>query len=732
MSVQSLPSSLKETRTQGTVTFPCTVYRADASASEIPRPFITKVHWHDAVEILHFIHGHFRVRVGMEEYDICQEAFCFVGSGKLHAIYSADGYLEEALLFSPYILESPGVDSAERDLIDPLRSGQLTLPLMIDESSPAFCQIRHEYQVCQAIFESRSRIQGDQHMLEDAASQLRVKAALMNILATLSETGLLGEPSGKEDPRLETLKKVLGYIRDHFSEKIYLSDLAQLMNMNQYNDQMSIELAGAITPVLNKGDKIHFDWREAGASTNGLCISTALEEDRVPLLLKMWDYTMSEEGQLFANWGVEGVTFEYDENGNPRFTELVTNSPLPAFSIALNIYTLGGGAVSVIDKSREFGNYAENQMEAMEIWNANVDGAYDLPDLMTLNTQESADLAQVLREAVKYNRTNIADAYGLSVYFPYQRISNVDKAVSTYAAIGMDDSYSKAIRAFASVEASGQAVSGSSGSALSSLFGGGSSSSSGSGDLIGSLLSSFLGGGMDGMDFLSGRTLTEEQLGQYLTVNMLDPDKLVFQRYSDQWVIDLPAEQWALVHGIDMNMFYRTDAGYIDMGLDNLFELDPETGLMIADTSGTWLAINGQPVPYYHELSESVSENEWRITGRVPALLNGDRVDLLLVFDQDHESGYVAGARAVYDDPAIEAIPKNLTEIAEGDTITFLADLYDENQNHVDNYAFGNPITVAGELTVSDVEMPDPTKAVITYRFTDIYNVAYWTQAIGK
>ena len=151
----------------------------------------------------------------------------------------------------------------------------------------------------------------------------------------------------------------------------------QLMNMNQYNDQMSIELAGAITPVLNKGDKIHFDWREAGASTNGLCISTALEEDRVPLLLKMWDYTMSEEGQLFANWGVEGVTFEYDENGNPRFTELVTNSPLPAFSIALNIYTLGGGAVSVIDKSREFGNYAENQMEAMEIWNANVDGAYE-------------------------------------------------------------------------------------------------------------------------------------------------------------------------------------------------------------------------------------------------------------------------------------------------------------------------------------------------------------------
>ena len=86
-------------------------------------------------------------------------------------------------------------------------------------------------------------------MLEDAASQLRVKAALMNILATLSETGLLGEPSGKEDPRLETLKKVLGYIRDHFSEKIYLSDLAQLMNMNEQYFCRFFRMAMGKTPL---------------------------------------------------------------------------------------------------------------------------------------------------------------------------------------------------------------------------------------------------------------------------------------------------------------------------------------------------------------------------------------------------------------------------------------------------------------------------------------------------
>ena len=361
----------------------------------------------------------------------------------------------------------------------------------------------------------------------------------------------------------------------------------------------------------------------------------------------------------------------------------------------------------------------------------------DLTDLCNnLNTTESNALAKALRAAVKYNRTSIADAYGLSVYFPYQKMSNVDKAVSTYAAIGMDDSYSKAIRAFASVEASGQAVTGGVTSAIPSLFGlssGGSSSSSG--DMISSLLGSFLGGGMGDMsslmgDFLSGRTLTDEQLGTYLAANILDSGNLVFKQDGGQWVIDMAPDQWALVHGVDQNLFYDNGKGYVDMGLDNLFEFD-EAGRLVADTSGTWVAINGQPVPYYHETSQQTSDTEWRITGYVPCLLNGERAELLLTFDQDGSS--VAGARTVYVNGETDTIPKAMTEIAAGDTIVFLADLYDYDQNYIDSYAFGNELTVdENGLTVSDVYLPDPSKALITYRFTDIYNQAYWTPVVGK
>ena len=386
--------------------------------------------------------------------------------------------------------------------------------------------------------------------------------------------------------------------------------------------------------------------------------------------------------------------------------------------------------------SREFGTSAKVDM-------------VDLTDLCNkINTQESAALAKAVQSAVKYNRTgNISSAYGLSIYFPYQKMSNVDKAVSTYAAIGMDDSYAKAIRAFAQVESSGQAVSSGSSSAMYSLFdmlgssgsGAASSSSSGSsGDLVSELLSSFLGGGYGrvmGLDssntaFLSDREISDSDLTAFLADNMLDAAELVFKADNGAYVLDMKPEQWALVTGAVQNVFYDNGEGYVDLGLDNLFTFDDQ-GRMVADMDGTWLALNGQPAPYYVETAQYLDNGGWIITGRVPAMLNDQRVDLLIVFDHENENGYVAGARAVYGDET-DMVAKAITEIQDGDTIQFLADLYDYQQNYTDSYRFGKPITVSGALQVSSVYLPDKTKALVTYRFTDIYGQTYWTPVIGK
>ena len=354
----------------------------------------------------------------------------------------------------------------------------------------------------------------------------------------------------------------------------------------------------------------------------------------------------------------------------------------------------------------------------------------DLTDLCNnLGTQESVSLAKALRGAVKYNRTSISDAYGLSVYFPYQRTANVEKAASTYAAIGMDQDYAEAIRAFAGVEAGGQAVSGGSASPIGSLFGMPQGGGDASDDMIGQLLSAFLGGG--GSSFFSDRAMTPENLQTYLTDNRLQADALVFRRSGEAWTLELTPEQWALIHGVDRNVFYDNGSGYVDFGLDNVFSFD-EAGRLAADTEATGIAINGQPVAYYHETDEYVSESDWRITGYVPALLNGQRVELLLVFDAANEKGYVAGARAVYVSGETETVAKAGDAPTRGDELVFLADLYDYQQNYIDSYKLGDPIIVGDALTVSDVYLPDASKALITYRFTDLYNQTYWTQPIGR
>ena len=350
----------------------------------------------------------------------------------------------------------------------------------------------------------------------------------------------------------------------------------------------------------------------------------------------------------------------------------------------------------------------------------------DLTDLANrLGNDQGTALASVLKSAVKYNRSTVSNAYGLSIFFPYKKVSSVDKAVSTYAAIGLDDSYSDAIRAFASIEAGGQAVSSQSGYQIPSILmssGSGSGLSSGAygnSDMISSLLSSFLGG--SDLDFLSGRQADTESLTEYYADNMLDPSLLEVR----DGVLRLPAEQWALVHSIELSLFYDDGEGYIDLGLDPVYEWDEE-GNLLADTSGAWLALNGQITPYYCLGTDDDGET-WSTAGTIPVLLNGWRAELLVTFDAEHESGIISGARWVYEDET-DAVAKAVTEIETGDQIQLLCDYYAYDGTYQSSHMLGDPITVGEEgLVLTDLLLPDASKANYAYRLTDIYNEAYWT-----
>ena len=336
-----------------------------------------------------------------------------------------------------------------------------------------------------------------------------------------------------------------------------------------------------------------------------------------------------------------------------------------------------------------------------------------------LGTKEGEALSKVLLSAVKYNRTSagMTNAYGLSIYFPYRKTAAVSRAASTFERIGMDDAYTQCIRQFADVVDSGQAVSGGSDSPLPALLGmlGGAGSG---GDDISALLASVLG----------GRSLDMENANEYLTAHRFPDEALVWQTGEDGVpVLRLNEQQWGLVQDLELNLFYDVGEGYIDLGLDNTFDFDGEGGLLGVN-EGMWLAVEGQPVAYYHTATV-YDGTSYAITGRVPVLHNGSRAELILTFDTERPQGYVAGVQTVYLNGETDTVAKSQSGLQPGDTLEFLCDYYSYDGDYQDSYLLGAPLTVTEEeLTVGDVPLDGVTRA--SYRFTDIFGKHHWTPTL--
>lgn len=62
-----------------------------------------------------------------------------------------------------------------------------------------------------------------------------------------------------------------------------------------------------------------------GIGTQTTVITKTADEETMKTALQLLNYAYSDEGFLYWNYGVEGVSWEYGDDGKPKFTELVTN-----------------------------------------------------------------------------------------------------------------------------------------------------------------------------------------------------------------------------------------------------------------------------------------------------------------------------------------------------------------------------------------------------------------------
>ncbi|MCR5474600.1 MAG: peptidase C11 [Lachnospiraceae bacterium] len=340
-----------------------------------------------------------------------------------------------------------------------------------------------------------------------------------------------------------------------------------------------------------------------------------------------------------------------------------------------------------------------------------------------LDTPESRELADVLSSCVKYNRTqrNITNANGLSVYFPYKKVSKTGNMVRTYEQIGIDSAYSDCIRAFAENEQSGQSTTDGAGSPLGSLFGSlygsdyagaGGETYSGYSDALGGLMSALL----------TGRSHTS----QNMDTDILTP----VDNGKGKEVFRLSEDQWKKVSMVDLNVFIDDGEGFIDLGLDNVFKYDSDNNLL-AEFDNTWMSINGNVVAYYHTDSEDDGQR-YCFNGYVPAYLNGQRVELLLTFSDQFPDGTITGARYVYDDEPdeVDTVAKNTVALSAGDKLEFICRYYDYNGNYKDTFYLGDPLILdSPDVQIANISLGN-AKAKATYVFTDMYQQQYWSPVV--
>ena len=160
-----------------------------------------------------------------------------------------------------------------------------------------------------------------------------------------------------------------------------------------------------------------------------------------------------------------------------------------------------------------------------------------------------------------------------------------------------------------------------------------------------------------------------------------------------------------------------------------MFSFD-ESGNLIGTWDGSWLSVNDQPVAYYHTTTIETEEGA-TYTGYIPAFLNGQRVKLMVIFDPENEDGFIAGAEPDYDElTETSTVARGLIEIKDGDKIDFICDYFTYDGVYDDSYYLGDQLTVSGDLVISNTILGQD--GVALYRFTDIYQQNYWTEAVPE
>ena len=121
--------------------------------------------------------------------------------------------------------------------------------------------------------------------------------------------------------------------------------------------------------------------------------------------MRVLDYAYTDEGHLYWNFGTKGVTWDYDENGEVAYTELVTEDP-DGLNNAIAKYSGSVWSGSCIQATKLlYLKNSEESIKANDLWfypNEEVTAKWKLPNGITLTVEESNELDDLVSAISTY------------------------------------------------------------------------------------------------------------------------------------------------------------------------------------------------------------------------------------------------------------------------------------------------------------------------------------------
>ena len=344
--------------------------------------------------------------------------------------------------------------------------------------------------------------------------------------------------------------------------------------------------------------------------------------------------------------------------------------------------------------------------KAIQTTKAFGDGQLDTIDVIDfankVNNGSSKNLINSVKSAITYNKTNqyVQNSNGLSIFVPNRKISYYNRMLDIYKNIGMGSDYTNVLTQYVNLKAGGKV------------------------ETYTVNNHQYSQDTVDYSTFDWFDALFVNSMRSFYDSTSIKMEELQVTDKGDYFSLKLSPEMWENITKVESVVWFDTGEGYLDMGADSYFELDDNNDLKV-DFDGTWLSINGDNVVY--EVIERTNDYE---KGRVPCVINDERVNLILYFDKENPDGIILGYQPDYDEEDFIIFEKGLRKLRFGDKIDFVAKMYSYDGELDDEYYINDSLIIGKEPLSIYYESLGSGDCLIYYKLTDIYDNVYYTEPV--